>query len=155
MPEYQLTKEQQAVVDDRGGTLLVSAAAGSGKTMVLIDRVLALVQETQCDLDRFLMITYTQAAAAELRGKLIARLSDALALNPDDRNLQRQMSRVYLTQMSRVYLTQISTVHSFCATVLRDYAHILDLPAEFSVCDDEEGKKLRACYLFSVRLLLF
>ena len=147
MPEYQLTKEQQAVVDDRGGTLLVSAAAGSGKTMVLIDRVLALVQETQCDLDRFLMITYTQAAAAELRGKLIARLSDALALNPDDRNLQRQMSRVYLTQ--------ISTVHSFCATVLRDYAHILDLPAEFSVCDDEEGKKLRACYLFSVRLLLF
>lgn len=136
MPEYQLTREQQAVVDDRGGTLLVSAAAGSGKTMVLIDRVLALVQETQCDLDRFLMITYTQAAAAELRGKLIARLSDALALDPDDRNLQRQMSRVYLTQ--------ISTVHSFCATVLRDYAHLLDLPADFSVCDEEEGKKLRA-----------
>jgi len=135
MAEYKLTAQQQAVVDDRGGTLLVSAAAGSGKTMVLIDRVLGLLREKQCDLDRFLMITYTQAAAAELRGKLIARMSEQLALRPDDRHLQRQMSRVYLTQ--------ISTVHSFCAAVLREYAHMLDLPADFPVCDEQEAKKLR------------
>ncbi len=135
MAEFKLTKEQQAVVEDQGGTLLVSAAAGSGKTMVLIDRVLRIVQEKQCDLDRFLMITYTQAAAAELRGKLIAKLSERLAERPDDRHLQRQMSRVYLTQ--------ISTVHAFCAAVLRDYAHFIDLPADFSVCDEQEAGKLR------------
>ncbi|MBQ3356718.1 MAG: helicase-exonuclease AddAB subunit AddA [Oscillospiraceae bacterium] len=135
MAEFKLTKEQQAVVDNSGGTLLVSAAAGSGKTMVLIERVLKTVQERECDLDRFLMITYTQAAAAELRGKLVARLSEALALCPEDRHLQRQMSRVYLTQ--------ISTVHSFCAAVLREYAHVIDLPADFSVCDEQEAEKLR------------
>lgn len=135
MADFKLTTEQQAVVDNRGGTLLVSAAAGSGKTMVLIDRVLALMKEKECDLDRFLMITFTQAAAAELRGKLIERMSKELALQPDNRYLQRQMSRAYLAQ--------ISTVHSFCASVLRDYAHLIDLPADFSVCDEIEAKKLR------------
>lgn len=135
MAEIVLTKEQQAVVDDRGGTLLVSAAAGSGKTKVLIDRVLALVEEKHCDLDRFLMITFTQAAAAELRGKLLSRLSEQLAMHPDDRHLQRQMSRVYLTQ--------ISTVHAFCGTVLREYAHLIDLPADFRVCDEQEAAILR------------
>ncbi len=135
MADFKLTQEQQAVVDNSGGTLLVSAAAGSGKTMVLIDRVLKTVSRMQCDLDRFLLITYTQAAAAELRGKLIAKLSEQLALYPEDRHLQRQMSRVYLTQ--------ISTVHSFCAAVLREYAHSIDLPADFSVCDEQEAEKLR------------
>ena len=134
MAKFDPTKEQKAVIRNQGGTLLVSAAAGSGKTMVLIERVLRIVQETQCDLDRFLMITFTKAAAAELRSKLIDRLSEALAQHPDDRHLQRQMSRVYLTQ--------ISTVHSFCESVLRDYAHMLDLPADFSVCDDQDAKKL-------------
>lgn len=133
--KVNLTEEQKAVVNDPGGTLLVSAAAGSGKTMVLIDRVLRIVEEKQCDLDRFLMITFTEAAAAELRGKLIARLSKTLAERPDDRHLQRQMSRVYLAQ--------ISTVHAFCSAVLRDYAHKADLPADFSVCEEQEAKKLR------------
>ena len=142
MAEFTLTKEQQAVVDNEGGTLLVSAAAGSGKTMVLIDRVLRTVQEKQCDLDRFLMITYTQAAAAELRGKLLARLSERLAEHPDDRHLQRQMSRVYLTQ--------ISTVHAFCAAILREYAHFVELPADFSVCDEQEAGKLRERAVTSV-----
>ena len=135
MAEVKLTDEQKAVVNDPGGTLLVSAAAGSGKTMVLVDRVLRIVKEKRCDIDRFLMITFTQAAAAELRGKLIARLSDMLAERPDDRDLQRQMSRVYLAQ--------ISTVHAFCAAVLRDYAHMIDFPADFAVCEEEEAEKLR------------
>lgn len=135
MAKYDLTKEQEAVVNDNGGTLLVSAAAGSGKTTVLIDRVIRIVKEKNCDLDRFLMITFTEAAAAELRGKLIGRLSELLAERPDDRRLQ--------AQMSRVYLTQISTVHAFCASVLRDYAHMIDIPADFSICDDREAGVLR------------
>lgn len=137
MAEIVLTKEQQAVVKDRGGALLVSAAAGSGKTKVLVDRVLSRVADPsqRCNVDDFLMITFTQAAASELRGKLIAALSEMLAQKPDDRHLQRQMSRVYLAQ--------ISTVHAFCGTLLREYAHVLELPADFRVCDEEEAAQLR------------
>ena len=138
MAELVLTKEQQAVVDDRGGALLVSAAAGSGKTKVLVDRVLGRVADPSqhCNIDDFLMITFTQSAASELRGKLIAAFSELLSKQPENRHLQRQMSRVYLAQ--------ISTVHAFCGAILREYAHVLDLPADFRVCDDEEGKQLRA-----------
>ena len=137
MAELVLTKEQQAVVENRGGTLLVSAAAGSGKTKVLVDRVLARVAEPSenCNVDDFLMITFTQAAAAELRGKLIAALSERLAQQPEHRHLQRQMSRVYLAQ--------ISTVHAFCSTLLREYAHVLELPSDFRVCDEQEAIRLR------------
>ncbi len=135
MAEIKLTQEQNAVVNDRSGTLLVSAAAGSGKTRVLIDRVLKRVMEEGCNVDDFLMITFTQAAAAELRGKLIAGLSEQLALTPQNRHLQEQMSRVYLAQ--------ISTVHAFCAVLLREYAHELELPADFRVCDEQEAQGLR------------
>lgn len=135
MAEIKLTVQQQEVIDNRGGALLVSAAAGSGKTRVLIDRVLKRVAEEQCNVDDFLMITFTQAAAAELRGKLIARLSEKLSECPNDRHLQQQMSRVYSAQ--------ISTVHSFCASLLREYTHVLDLPVDFRLCDEQEAEALR------------
>ena len=135
MAEIKLTDQQQAVVDNRGGALLISAAAGSGKTKVLIDRVLKQVSEEGCDLDDFLMITYTNAAAAELRGKLLTQLSELLAQNPNDRHLQKQMSRIYLTQ--------ISTVHAFCNKLLREYAHQLGLPPDFLMCDEQTVLPLR------------
>ena len=135
MATYNLTPQQQAVVDDRGGALLVSAAAGSGKTMVLVERVLKRVTQEQANLDDFLLITFTQAAAAELRGKLVERLSRELALRPGDRHLQKQMNRVYLAQ--------ISTVHAFCGALLREYGHRLDLPADFRTCDEREAELLR------------
>ena len=131
MAKFELTKEQKAVVDNRGGTLLISAAAGSGKTKVLIDRVLKRVEEEQYNIDDFLMITFTHAAASELRGKMIAQLSQRLSECPDNRHLQRQMSRVYLAQ--------ISTIHSFCASILREYAHLLDIPGDFRLCDEQEA----------------
>lgn len=135
MAEIKLTREQQAVVDHRGSALLVSAAAGSGKTKVLVDRVLRRVEEEQRNIDDFLMITFTQPAAAELRGKLVDRLSELLSLHPNDRHLQKQMSRVYLAQ--------ISTVHAFCGSLLREYAHVLDLPADFRITDEQEAERLR------------
>ena len=79
---FSLTKEQQAVVDDRGGALLVSAAAGSGKTRVLVERLLARVTGEGLDIDRFLIITYTKAAAAELRSRIVEELSARLAEAP-------------------------------------------------------------------------
>lgn len=135
MAEIKLTTEQQAVVDNRGGALLVSAAAGSGKTKVLLDRVLKRVEEEQADLDDFLMITFTNAAAGELRGKLLAQLNERLTNAPDDRHLQRQLSRVYLAQ--------ISTVDAFCARILREYAHKLEIPADFRICEDRDAELMQ------------
>ena len=95
MAEIILTKAQQAVVENSGGALLVSAAAGSGKTKVLVDRVLRLVcdPDRPANVDEFLIITYTKAAAAELRGKIAQELAKRLARDPENRHLQRQTTR--------------------------------------------------------------
>lgn len=137
MAEIRLTAAQQAVVDHRGGALLVSAAAGSGKTKVLVDRLLAQVCDDmhEVNLDDFLIITYTKAAAAELRAKIAKELAKRLAAEPDNVHLQRQSTRIYLTQ--------ISTVHAFCASILREYAHVLDIPADFRVGEEQETSALR------------
>ena len=135
--ENNLTPEQQMAVENRGGKLLVSAAAGSGKTKVLVDRLLLYIMDpdSPCNIDDFLIITYTKAAAAELRGKIAAKLSEHLAEMPDNRHLQRQMQRLYLAK--------ISTVHSFCTDLLREYAYELDLPGDFRVADENECRQLR------------
>ena len=90
MGKIQLTRDQAAAVENRGGTLLVSAAAGSGKTKVLVERLFRYVTEERCNVDDFLIITYTNAAAAELRAKIFAALSERLAVQPGNRHLQRQ-----------------------------------------------------------------
>ena len=131
---FPLTEEQQKIVDDRGGELLVSAAAGSGKTRVLVERLLDRVAKEGLDIDRFLVITYTKAAAAELRGRIAQELSDRLAQAPNDRHLRRQAALVYRAQ--------ISTIHSFCAALLRENGHLLDLDPDFRLCDEGEGQVL-------------
>ena len=109
-----LTPAQREAVENRGGKLLVSAAAGSGKTKVLVDRLMGYLMDPvdPADLDEFLIITYTKAAAMELRGKIAAGLNRCIAQNPENKHLQRQMQRLFLTQ--------ISTVHGFCSTILRE-----------------------------------
>ena len=135
--ENNLTPQQRLAVENRGGKLLVSAAAGSGKTKVLVDRLLMYIMDPAdpCNIDDFLIITYTKAAAAELRGKIAAKLSEHLAEQPENRHLQRQMQRIYLAK--------ISTVHSFCTELLREYAYELDLPGDFRVADENECRQLR------------
>ena len=138
MAEIRATPQQQAAASYRGGALLVSAAAGSGKTKVLVDRLMGYLTDPDhpADIDEFLMITYTKAAASELRGKIAARIAERLAEEPDNRHLQRQMTRVYLAQ--------ISTVHAFCQTILRQYAVEAELPADFRVADEQQAAALRA-----------
>lgn len=133
-----LTKQQQMAVDNRGGKLLVSAAAGSGKTKVLVDRLLKYILDTDdpANVDDFLIITYTKAAASELRGKIAAKLSEYVARDPGNRHLQRQLQRLYLTK--------ISTVHGFCADILREFAYRLDISGDFRVADENECIQLRA-----------
>ena len=133
----KLTPQQHQAVHNRGGKLLVSAAAGSGKTKVLVDRILTYLTDPSdpANLDDFLIITYTKAAAAELRGKIAAKLTERIALEPENRHLQKQMQRLYLTK--------ISTVHGFCSEILREYAYKLDLPPDFRVADENECREIR------------
>ena len=137
----KLTPQQAMAVSNRGGRLLVSAAAGSGKTKVLVDRLLSYLTDPldPADLDQFLIITYTKAAASELRGKIAAKLSERIAQEPENKHLQKQMQRLFLTQ--------ISTVHGFCGDLLREYAYRLDLPADFRVADENECRELRETVL--------
>ncbi len=133
----KLTPEQRQAVEHRGSKLLVSAAAGSGKTKVLVDRLMGYLCDPAdpANIDEFLMITYTKAAAAELRGKIAAKLSEHIAARPDSRHLQQQLQRLYLTK--------ISTVHAFCGDILREYAYKLDIAGDFRVADENECKELR------------
>ena len=137
----KLTPQQHEAVHNRGGKLLVSAAAGSGKTKVLVDRLLTYITDPNdpADLDEFLIITYTKAAATELRGKIAAKLTERIAEEPENRHLQKQMQRLFLTK--------ISTVHGFCSDILREYAYRLDLPADFRVADDNETREIRETIL--------
>ncbi len=134
----ELTPQQKLAVTDRGGELLVSAAAGSGKTKVLVDRLLSYLMDPvdPANIDDFLIITYTKAAAAELREKIANKLNEKIAEFPENKHLHRQLQRLYLTT--------ISTVHSFCSEVLRQYAYMLDLLGDFSVMDDRDAAQLRA-----------
>ena len=139
---FPLTEEQKRIVDDRGGELLVSAAAGSGKTRVLVERLMDRVTREGLDLDQFLVITYTKAAAGELRARIAQELSARLAEAPNDRHLRRQTALVYQAQ--------ISTIHAFCAALLRESGHLLDLDPDFRLCDEGEGHVMMAQVLEDV-----
>ena len=104
----ELTDEQREAVRNRGGSLLVSAAAGSGKTKVLVERLFRYITDpdTRADVTDFLIITYTKAAAAELRMKIASELSERLAEDPDNKYLQKQALLVYRAD--------VRTVDSFC-----------------------------------------
>lgn len=133
----KLTPQQLQAVTNRGGRLLVSAAAGSGKTKVLVDRLMSYLCDPvrPANIDDFLMITYTKAAASELRGKIAAKLTEFVANEPNNTHMRRQLQRLYLTQ--------ISTVHSFCTDVLRQYAYRLNIPGDFRVADENECNDIR------------
>ena len=141
MADIQLTAQQRGAVEDRGGSLLVSAAAGSGKTKVLVERVFAYLTEEHCHIDDFLIITFTRAAAAELRTKLAAELAKRVAQDPENSHLRQQMFRVYQAD--------IKTVDGFCAGLLREHIHLLEpvdgrsLTPDFRILDETEAGVLK------------
>lgn len=130
----ELTREQRAAVENRGGNLLVSAAAGSGKTRVLVERLMGYVEAGE-DIDRFLVITFTNAAAAELRDRIAAAINARMAQHPENRHLRRNATLVYKAS--------ICTIDAFCLDFLRQWGHLADLDPDFRVCDEAEGAELR------------
>ncbi|MBQ2830792.1 MAG: UvrD-helicase domain-containing protein, partial [Oscillospiraceae bacterium] len=142
MGQIRLTDDQRTAVENRGGSLLVSAAAGSGKTKVLVERLFKYVMDERCDVDDFLIITYTRAAAAELREKIARELTARIALAPTDAHLRRQSMRVYRAD--------IKTVDAFCAALLRENVHLLQndgdehtLTPDFRVLDEKDARVMQ------------
>lgn len=131
------TPQQNAAINTRGSSLLVSAAAGSGKTKVLVERLLAYITDESepCDIGDFLIITYTRAAAGELRAKILDEIAKRLAIEPDNKHLRRQSALCYDAS--------IGTIHGFCTDILRENAHILDLSPDFRVADENEATLLK------------
>lgn len=140
MAGIKLTKQQEAVINDRGGNLLVSAAAGAGKTKVLVDRIMKEVCEEGKDIDSFLVITYTKAAAAELRAKVMTALSERMSSTD-----MRDASYEHIShQLLRINSAKISTVHAYCSTLLRAHSAEAGLPSDFRVAEEQEAKVLRS-----------
>ncbi len=141
MAEFSPTASQREAIENRGGAVLVSAAAGSGKTRVLTERLMSRVTdpEAPADIDSFLVITYTRAAAAELKGRITDELADRIAADPSARHLRRQNA---LLQRA-----QIGTIHSFCTGLLRENCHLAGLLPDFAVADEDRARALKTLAL--------
>ena len=131
------TKKQQEVIDARGCNLLVAAAAGSGKTAVLVERIVKMVSDgaEPVDIDRLLVVTFTNAAAAEMRERISRALNDRLAADPENEHLQRQVTLLHNAR--------ITTIDSFCLFVLRNQFHTIGLDPGFRIAEEGEGKLMR------------
>ena len=131
------TEQQLAAINTRGRNILVAAGAGTGKTAVLVERIIQglLAEENPLDLGRLLVVTFTDAAAAEMRDRIRKALGEALAQSPSNPRLQQQL--IMLPKAS------ISTLHSFCSAVIRRYFHHLDLDPSFRVMDENEAMLLQ------------
>ena len=134
---FTYTTAQRQAIENRGGALLVSAAAGSGKTRVLTQRLLDYVTDPTAprDVDQFLVITFTRAAAAELRTRIMDALAEQAAANPLDTRLRRQQSLCCRAP--------ICTIHSLCADILREYAQVLALSPAFELLDEDRAAQLK------------
>ena len=137
MAEFKPTASQQAAIDTRGCPVLVSAGAGSGKTRVLTERLMARITDTRspADIDSFLIITYTRAAAGELRGRITEELHRRLAAEPHNARLRRQSALIRRAQ--------IGTIHSFCADLLRENCQAAKLSPDFKILDEERADAMR------------
>ena len=134
--ETKWTPEQQNVIDLRNRNILVSAAAGSGKTAVLVERIIQRITDSKnpLDIDRLLVVTFTKAAAAEMRERIGNAIEERLGKNPEDENLRRQSTLIHNAQ--------ITTIDSFCLFVVRNHFEEIHLDPNFRIADPGEIKLL-------------
>ena len=133
----RFTPAQAAAISARGGSLLVSAAAGSGKTRVLVERVVGLITDPGCpaEADSLLIMTFTNAAAAKLRADITERLGREVRAHPDDLRLRRQQMRLQRAS--------IGTVDAFCLRFVQQHFASLDIPPDFTTADDADLFRIR------------
>lgn len=129
--EVKFTKEQQSVIDERNSNLLVSAAAGSGKTAVLVERIIQMIS-TGLDVDHLLVVTFTKAAAAQMREKITLAIQKKLLEDSENVHLQRQETLIHNAQ--------ITTIDSFCQYVIRNNFGAIGIDPSFRVADEGELK---------------
>lgn len=131
------TAEQQKVIDLRNRNILVSAAAGSGKTAVLVERIITMLtdEEHPIDVDQLLIVTFTEAAAAEMKERIRDAIEKKLEEHPGNEHLSRQETLIHSAQ--------ITTIHSFCLSVIRDHFHAIDIDPGFRVGEEGELKLLK------------
>ena len=133
----EFTEKQKKVLNARNHNVLVSAAAGSGKTAVLVERIVRMISEGEhpLDIDRLLVVTFTRAAAAQMRERIARAVSARLEANPGDRHLQRQETLLHHAQ--------ITTIDSFCTFLLRNNFSEIDLDPGFRQMDDTQNVLLK------------
>ncbi|PWJ51501.1 helicase-exonuclease AddAB subunit AddA [Faecalicatena contorta] len=131
------TSEQQKVIDLRNRNILVSAAAGSGKTAVLVERIIQMLtdEDNPVNVDKLLIVTFTEAAAAEMKERIREAVEKKLEEHPGNVHLQRQATLIHSAQ--------ITTIHSFCLSVIRDHFHVLDIDPGFRIGEEGELKLLK------------
>ncbi len=143
------TEEQQKVINLRNRNILVSAAAGSGKTAVLVERIIQMLTDEKhpIDVDRLLIVTFTEAAAAEMKERVRNAIEKSLEENPENAHLQRQATLIHSAS--------ITTIHSFCLSVIREHFHVINLDPGFRIAEEGElkllsqdvlGEVLESCY---------
>ncbi len=133
----QWTREQQKVIELRNRNILVSAAAGSGKTAVLVERIIRILtdRDNPVDVDRLLIVTFTEAAAAEMKERIRGAIEKELENRPEDVHLQRQATLIHSAR--------ITTIHSFCLSVIREHFHVIDIDPGFRIAEEGELKLLK------------
>ena len=136
MGKFNPTPQQKRVIDERGKNILVSAAAGSGKTAVLTGRIIARIldKEHPVSIDRLLIVTFTEAAAAEMRKRISEAISEKLREFPDNEELRKQKTLVHSAL--------IMTVHGFCLYLIRNHFDSIGLDPSFRVASEEETRLL-------------
>ena len=132
------TEDQQKVIDVQNRNILVSAAAGSGKTAVLVERIIQMIsrKENPIDIDRLLVLTFTNAAAAEMRERISIAIEKKLEEEPENEHLVKQATLIHNAQ--------ITTIHKFCLFVIKNNFHTISLDPKFRVADEGEMKLLSA-----------
>ena len=131
------TEEQEKVIRLRNRNILVSAAAGSGKTAVLVERIITMLtkDDPPMDVDRLLIVTFTEAAASEIKERIRLAIEKKLMEYPDNEHLKQQATLIHNAQ--------ITTIHSFCLSVIRDHFHVIDIDPGFRTAEEGELKLLR------------
>ena len=130
--ECQLTDEQKDIITSRGKNLLVSASAGSGKTRVMIERIIHMIKTREASVDEILVVTFTKAAASEMKTRLIKGLEEV-----------ENKDAYILNQLSMVPSSTICTLHSFCAKLLKTYFYAIGLDPSFILIDEIEASALK------------